>query len=74
MAAGARPEDGHLVITAFLHRPPHPFRGQVGVDEVGFPIVHDFKLMFQAQEEFHALLEHGERVVALLLSALRGQT
>jgi hypothetical protein len=30
--------------------------------------------MFQAQEEFHALLEHGERVVALLLSALRGQT
>src|SRR5215510_873939 len=40
-------QDGHLVITAFLHRPLYPFRGQVGVDEVCFPVVHDFKLMFQ---------------------------
>ena len=61
--------DGRLVITALLHRLLHPFRGQVGVDEVGLLVVHDFKLMFQPQEKLHALLEHGDRVVALLLSA-----
>src|SRR5262249_4082537 len=42
------------------------------MDEVGLLVVHDFKLMFQLQEELHALLEHGDRVVALLLLTLWG--
>src|SRR5215831_8150884 len=65
-------DDGHLVITALLHRLLHPFRGQVGVDEVSLLVVDDLQLIFQPQEKLHALLEQVDRVVALLLPTLWG--
>src|SRR5215831_7427202 len=42
------------------------------MDEVGLLVLDDLQLMFQPQEKLHALLEHGDRVVALLLPTLWG--